>query len=550
MKFFKTHILLTFIVILSTVLRFWSLSSNPPGLTWDEAALGYNAYSILTTGKDEYGQFLPLNLKSFGDWKPAVYAYLTVPSVAIFGLNEFSIRLMSAFFGVALVLLLYFLILELLKNKWLAIFSSFFLAIAPWHLQFSRGGMEANVALFFNILGIYLFIKKKYILAAFIFGISLFTYQSSRLFIPLIVVCLILLYVKQFILKTNLMLAGLVFILFIGVMGYITFFSEQSNRLAVQNFFAYRRSQEEIQLISREDNLNVNTLPFQILHGDWWTYTRGLGERFMIYFSPKMLFVDGDYNQRHRVPDLGVLYFFSVILISFGIFYLGKNLFVGKQAIHVKFIFLWLVLAPLPAVFSRDLISTMRALNMVVPWVILEASGLYYLILLAKKLPRLFFVVFLTLTFLLLTFNFLIYLDRYFIHAPKEYSRYWLYGYREVFQKWADKFSNYDKVVVTDTYGQPYIYYLFYTKYIPTKFQKQAKLDQPDVDVGTVRQIDNIEFRHIYWPVDRGLKNTLFIGPEEELPEKDILPFKEYKVLTEIKFLDNENAFKVVETSK
>lgn len=543
MKFFKIHILLAFIVILSTFLRFWSLSSNPPGLTWDEAALGYNAYSILTTGKDEYEQFLPLNLKSFGDWKPAVYAYLTVPSVAVFGLNEFSVRLPSAFFGVALVLLLYFLILELFKNKWLALLSSFFLAISPWHLQFSRGGIEANVALFFNILGIYLFIKKKYILSAFIFGISLFTYQSSRLFVPLIVICLMFLYVKQFILKTNLMLAGLVFILFIGVMGYITFFSEQSNRLAVQNFFAYRRSQEEIQLISREDNLNVNTLPFQILHGDWWTYTRGLGERFMIYFSPKMLFVDGDYNQRHRVPDLGVLYYFSIILIPLGVIYLLKY----QQS---RIIFFWLLLASLPAVFSRDLISTMRALNMVVPWVILEASGLYYLIILLKKLPRLFFNLSIVIILFFLIFNISIYLDRYFIHAPKEYSAYWLYGYREVFQKWTDKFSNYDKIVVTDTYGQPYIYYLFYSKYIPTKFQKQAKLDQPGVDVGTVRQIDNIEFRHIYWPVDRGLKNTLFIGPEDQLPDKDILPFKEYKVLDEIKFLNNENSFKVVETSK
>lgn len=539
MILFKKYYLLLIIIILASILRFWNLAVTPPGLTWDEAALGYNAYSILTTGKDEYGQFLPLNLKSFGDWKPAVYAYLAVPSVAVFGLNDWAVRFPSAFFGVAAVLTLYFLIFELFKNKWLAFLSAFFLAISPWHLQFSRSGFEASVALFFNMLGIYLFIKKKYIFSALILGLSLFTYQSSRLFIPLILISLLFLYRKQILWKTSSKLAILILALFFGVMFYLTFFSGQSSRLATQNFFAYRRSQEEIQLIAEEDSLSI--LQFQVLHGEWWAYVKGLGERYIIYFSPKMLFVDGDYNQRHGVPDLGILYYFSAILIPLGVVYLFKYP-------ASKIIFFWLLLAPLPAVFSRDLISILRALNMVIPWVVLEGFGLYFLIILLKKLPRLFFVGFLTLTFLLLTFNFLIYLDRYFIHAPKEYSKYWLYGYKQVFEKLPTK--KYDKIIISDTYGQPYIYYLFYTKYSPVKFQKQAKLDQPNVDVGTVRQIDNIEFRQIYWPVDRGLKNTLFIGPEEQLPEKDILPFKEYKVLTEIKFLNNENAFKVVETNK
>ncbi len=544
MQLLKRYYLLLVIIILAGILRFGNLGGNPPGLTWDEAALGYNAYSLLQTGKDEYGQFMPLNLKSFGDWKPAVYAYLVVPLIAVLGLNEWAVRLPSAIFGVASVLLLFFLGLELFKNKWLALLSAFFLAISPWHLQFSRSGFEANIALFFNILGIYFFIRKKYIFSALIFSLSIFTYQASRFFVPLILVCLIFLYGKQIFWKTSSKLSVLIFSLVFGVMVYMTFFSGQSSRLETQNFFAYKRSSEEIQLISNEDNLEINALPFKVLHGEWWTYIKGLGERFMIYFSPKMLFVDGDYNQRHKVPDLGVLYYFSVFLIPLGIFYLWKT--------HVssKFIFLWLVLAPLPAVFSRDLISTLRALNMVIPWVILEAAGFYFLISLFKKLSKIIFITVLISVFLLFTFNFLIFLDRYFIHAPTEYSEYWLYGYREIYQKWSNKFSKYDKVVMTDQYGQPYIYYLFYTKYSPAKFQKQAKLDQPSVDVGTVRRIDNIEFRHIYWPADRGLKNTLFIGPEEQLPDKDILPFKEFKKLDEIYFLNGEMAFKVVETNK
>ena len=111
----KSKFILILIIILAFGLRFWKLDSYP-AFNADEAALGYNAYSILNTTRDEYGGFLPLNLKSFGDWKPAIYAYLAVPFVAIFGLNEWSIRLPSALLGVATVLILYFFILELFKS--------------------------------------------------------------------------------------------------------------------------------------------------------------------------------------------------------------------------------------------------------------------------------------------------------------------------------------------------------------------------------------------------------------------------------------------------
>lgn len=80
------------IVLLASLLRFYHFTSNPPGLNTDETAIGYNAYSILKTGKDEYSQKFPLAFRSFDDYKPPLYIYLTVPSVAIFGLNEFAVR--------------------------------------------------------------------------------------------------------------------------------------------------------------------------------------------------------------------------------------------------------------------------------------------------------------------------------------------------------------------------------------------------------------------------------------------------------------------------
>src|SRR3989344_5188900 len=101
---------LILIILLAAFLRFYNLSKTPPSLYWDEASLGYNAYSILKTARDEHGQFLPItNFAAFGDYKPPGYIYLTVPSIAIFGVNEFAIRFPSAFFGTLTVLLAFFL---------------------------------------------------------------------------------------------------------------------------------------------------------------------------------------------------------------------------------------------------------------------------------------------------------------------------------------------------------------------------------------------------------------------------------------------------------
>ena len=110
-------ILLIFIFLLAFILRFWDLGSNPPSLDWDEASLGYNAYSLLKSGKDEYGTFLPLSIRSFGDYKPPLYTYLTTIPVAIFGLNEFSTRFISAFFGTLTVLMGYYLVKELFPRQ-------------------------------------------------------------------------------------------------------------------------------------------------------------------------------------------------------------------------------------------------------------------------------------------------------------------------------------------------------------------------------------------------------------------------------------------------
>ena len=99
------------IVIISAFLRVFMLSSIPNGFFSDEASSGYDAYSILLTGNDRHWNFMPLLFRSFDDYKPALYAYLVMPSISVLGLNVTAVRLPSAIFGILTVLAVFFLIL-------------------------------------------------------------------------------------------------------------------------------------------------------------------------------------------------------------------------------------------------------------------------------------------------------------------------------------------------------------------------------------------------------------------------------------------------------
>lgn len=548
LKLLKFNLLiLILIVALGLFLRVYKLDSIPPGLTWDEASLGYNAYSLSQTLKDEYGAFLPLTLKSFGDYKPALYAYLDIPFVLLLGLNEVAVRLPSVLAGIGLIIITYLLIKDSFKNNKLALASAFFVAITPLSIQFSRAAFESNIAVFLNVLALYLFLKalknpRFYIFSAIIFTLSLLCYQASKIFVPIMLFGLFIFFRKEFKFTKQSIIALLLITASLLLVFGSTFFLGQSDRLATQNFFAYTRSEEKILEISKEDGLSTASFEFTLLHGEWFAYVRGLVERYVIYFSPKTLFIDGDYSPRHSVPDLGLLNFYGLIFIPFGIYLLWR-----KEENTRKIIFFWLFTATIPAVLSRDLISAVRALNIIFPLSILEGFGLYYLVIKTSGFFHLKKIFTLIPMLAIIFANVFLYADFYFIHLPKEYSADWLYGYKQVMQQGLD-FSKYNKVIFSDKYGQPYIYYLFYSKYPPAKYQAQASLDQSSTDVGTVRKIDNIEFRPIYWPGDRGMTNTLFIGDQFSLPEGDIISEKKAKKLSEIYYLNGSNAFKIVET--
>jgi 4-amino-4-deoxy-L-arabinose transferase-like glycosyltransferase len=521
-------VLLT-IVLIAFGLRVFRLSSRPLGFTWDEAALGYNAYSLLKTARDEHSQLFPIIFRSFGDYKPGLYIYATIPSVAFLGLTEFATRLPSAIFGILLVLTIG-LLTWMLFGKKVSLFSACLATINPWAIHFSRGAWEANASLLFTLLGSLLFIRKKYAFSALFLGMTFWTYQGAKLLTPLVIIALLISYKTK--ITKRIIIPVLILLLFL--IPLITNFSTQSGRLVVLGVFSYTRPVAVIANILRQDHLTHPDFYFQLFHAEIIDQLRGITERFLNHYSPQFLFFTGDWSDlRHSTPYFGYFYLTEVITILLGLNFAFRNFTPG-----VKFLCMWLVFAVLPSAFSRDIVSGVRSLPEVIPLIIFSGLGLAQIF---KK--HLAFILFSSVTI----FLFVYYLDAYYILAPNYTAADWLYPYKPALNAIRPRLTGNEKVVMTNALGQPYIFVLFYYRIDPKLAQKQLiSTDINSIDVGEVFSLNQFIFNKFYWPAERGEHSTIFIGDQFELPEQDLHQPNLVR-LSDINFPNGKLAWKIVE---
>jgi len=527
----RKTIILLIVIALGFGLRVFLLDKRPLGFTWDEAALGYNAYSLFKTGRDEYGKILPIVLKSFGDYKPGLYAYYTVPSIAVLGLNEFATRFPSAVFGTLLVVVIYLLTKEL-SNEHCALCAGLLLAINPWAIHFSRGAWEANLALFLTTLAALLFLKKRYWLSMLFFGLTFWSYQGAKLFTPLLLISLV--YIYKPVLKT---LVKPLLLLLLLLLPIILGLGSQSGRLKVFSVFSYTRSAQTIVEIKNQDR--ENSWIFPLFHSEIIDQGRGIIQRYLNHLSPYYLFFAGDWQSlRHSIPYYGYLHIPEIITILMGLVVLLKT-----NSRLTKLLIAWLLLAPLPSALSRDLVSGVRSLPMVVPLTIISGIGLS--ILARKK-----FLLLLYSSALLLSFFY--FLDLYFVHSPKFTAADFVYPYRPALQLIKPLLSQYQKVIFTTQLGQPYIFTLFYLQVDPHLYQSQARLSENSQgDAGEVNKFETLsavkfDYRPIFWTSDKGLTSTLFVGGQYELPEKDLLPLPNLERIADITYPNGAHALRIV----
>lgn len=534
-------ITITIIILLALILRVWQLDKYPAGFNADEAAIGYNAYSILQTGKDEYGVSWPLSFKSFGDYKPGLFVYIVMPFVATLGLNEWVVRLPSALLGVGTVILIFLLAKEIFKNEWVGIFASLLLAISPWHLHFSRGGFETNVATFFISLGILLLLKsfKKSLFlfwSMISFLTSMYVYQSPRLIVPIFLTILAFLYRSKVIfilsnIRVRLNRKSFLFIILVILtipIGLQFISGEGSARFSGLSFLADSGPLSRVNEL-RGEHHDLNGPLAKVIHNKLTAYGSAFWGHYLDHFRSDFLFIQGDEVIRNKVPETGEFYLIESIFLAIGLVALAKN-----KLTHTKLLMTWILVAPLASSLTFQTPSALRSLNMVVPLTLVMGYGLFVLGNWAKRFGTVTIIIFIT---IILSFEFIHYLEIYYIHYPKRYPLAWEYGFSEMVSKLNRYESLYKKIVITDRYDQPYILVLFYKAYESSKYQPQAKLTERDkFNFGTVRKFDNFEFRSIKPSEVTSGGETLFIGTDQEIPENAT-------ILDKVNFPNGEPAF-------
>jgi len=469
------------ILIIALFLRFYQLESVPVGFHRDEAYLGYNAYSILKTGKDMSGNIMPLHLKSFL-FSPAGYSYASIPFIAIFGLDEFSVRFASALFGTLTIFLVYLLVKNLFKKyrykTQLSLISAFLIAISPWHINLSRVATENVLVVFFITLGVYLYLKwlskskLVYILFAFLsFGITLIIYQAPRAFLPLFLPLLIFAFLKRVNIKKILLPSILYALIVVFPILLILNSHDLTQRIRMLSIFQHPQTQLILDEQIREDGNIDNTLATRVFHNKLFNYSSTFIQNFAKHFDFDFLFFDTGFPDRYRIPQMGLIYIVEFLFILFGIYRL-----VQKEKRLSLFLIGWVMIAPVGSALTFDDIPNLQRTLIVFPAIsIITAYGYLEF---WKNFKFRFSKLVKSILILLILYNFVYYLHQYYTHQI--YHRPWFRqeGYKELVSKIDKLLPRYKEVVVTSSESSPEIFFLFYKKYDPNMAQSKLSSEK------------------------------------------------------------------------
>jgi len=455
-------LVLVSIILLGAILRIKDLSTNPPGFYADEASIGYNAYKILTTGHDEHGKFMPVFFEAFGEYKNPFAIYPVVPLIAFFGPNEFAVRLTQAIWGLFDILIIFFLGRELFGAKF-GILAAFILAISPWHVHMSRFIIESHNAFIFFVCGGLLFtlisIRKKWetrylIFASIFWALSFYTYFATRIFTPLFLIGLALIFIKEILLffakhRKKFLLTVLLF--GIIIFPFVIHLLSGKALLRFQQV-SLNREDQKIDLIGKSKNL------------------------YVAHLAPKFVFITGDSDYpgqmsvRHSVTGMGLMYKWQLPFFLIGLVYLMffKNRIWGFRARSI--LLLMLFLYPLGSVISEAKTPyATRSVIGVVPYTLIIACGIWAIYLLLQKIRPLlagflakivfsFTIIFLT-TFYLHRF---IALSGTYINVASGYNGF-QYGTRDVMNFFLKNYDFYDLMILYSGVDGGDAYVKFYT---------------------------------------------------------------------------------------
>ncbi len=458
----------------------------------DELTLAYDSYSILKTGMDQTGQYLPLTTK-MGAGRPAGYVYASLPFIAIFGPTEIGIRMLSLLSGTILIIAVYFLALKIFENNEnkakIALFASFLQSISIWDISLSKGGFEAHFALLLAAVGVLMFLYRRYILTALLWGITIFTYPTFKLTLPLIFIVLITTFkkttgdkpvdelnadmsssfrriprqyggedvifyegYKNLIISKKFWVSILVLLFFTGVSLFETSKGLSESRfLSISILTNKEIEQRIIQKINNQRFLSpMPEVVDKLFFNKPFEYTRLLIDNYVENFNFSYLFLRGDRNPRHNPTEFGSLYLIEFVTILIGITSIYK-----KDRRNFIFLVFWILITPLATMLMGQT-HALRNGFMLPPLILISAYGIYSLRMKSR---------FVVILFILVQFMIGIYYINSYI--PVKFADFWSAEAKNATILANQSLNKYDKIVISSRINDIEYAYPAYSKIDP-----------------------------------------------------------------------------------
>ena len=427
------------VVAAAFVLRLVSLARLPPGLFVDEAYTGYDALSVLHTGRDLWGRWFPLYFSSWGgDAVEGLYRYLCLPFLAILGPIPLAARLPAALAGGATVWMTYLLGRRLL-GVWPGVVAAALLAVSPWHLHFSRIAFRGILLPAAAVGAAWLAAQaaglmppgeedgprrpRRWFACAAFLGVGLYTYSVAKLFVP--VFCLLLAWLFRGEIRRRRAGAAMVLLL-VAVLAVPAVRETVAGRGQVrfEQISALRPEvlDETADRLRREHPWLGRAAGSRLVAGLWV-----VAGNYASHFGPRFLLTDGDRNLRHSVPGVGQLLWIEGLLMGAGLLRAARR----RSPVDLGMVG-WLLVGPLADSFTTDRVpNALRALAMVPAPQLLAASGAAAIWAILRRRPRPFVIVAFVAAGLALAGESARYLASYAGPYAAESAPYWNAGYPE-----------------------------------------------------------------------------------------------------------------------
>lgn len=490
-------------------LRLWKFGQIPDGLHLDETSFGYNAWSLLTTGRDEFGTKLPVAIRAYDDWRPPVYTYLTAGLMRLCGVDDWVVRLPSLVSGLACLGIVYWWFTKMWGRK-VGGWAVMALSLNPALIFLSRTAFDANLALTVSIAtfgllwyGLNRTRFKWWGVGLVLSALATVSYQANKVFVPVMLLAMLVIHrtdlkklmrQKQNRIATGFLCLGWFFLVLIisgGSPGMARF-----KGMSIMGDAGVLTRAVSRQQALKSSGLNPEWLNRRIYFGE------EMWRRYLDYWSPSYWFAGTNQPTLFKFPGLGLFYGFELLLMIAGI----RS---GVKKLRKKDKYWWLVwtiFAPVPAavLVAEPLVT--RALPMIITGIMLVALGIESL---TPNLQRVVWGGYI-IGAMWLGLSLVVLVDA-------EQGELWHGDYREWVAWVAGHEQDFDQVVVSNSLTAPYIYYLWYGKVEPVDYLASGGTKNGNI-LDPENRVEKIEFRQLHNSVDWYREKTLVIARAMEVP--------------------------------